>query len=88
MPKYDYRCDANGRIVEVSHAMSASLSTWGELCQLADLSLDDTPADSPVHKIISGGYVVAGGLSEPTPPPACTPPSLTTMHCALSSSSG
>ena len=71
MPKYDYRCDANGRIVEVSHAMNASLSTWSELCELAGLPLDGTPADSPVRKIISGGYVVAGGIGEPAPPPAC-----------------
>ena len=37
MPTYDYRCDANGRTLEVSHRMSESLSTWGELCERAGI---------------------------------------------------
>ena len=32
MPTYDYRCDTNGQVLEVSHRMSEPLSTWGELC--------------------------------------------------------
>jgi len=29
MPTYDYRCDANGKTVEVIHRMSEQLNTWG-----------------------------------------------------------
>lgn len=74
MPKYDYRCDHNGRTIEVTHPMSDSLSTWGELCALADIDGSDTPADSPVHKIISGGYVATGSASAPAPSHTCATP--------------
>lgn len=60
MAKYDYRCELNGQTVEVSHAMNETVSTWGELCALADIDVGETPADSPVHKIISGGFVATG----------------------------
>ncbi|MES9980902.1 MAG: zinc ribbon domain-containing protein, partial [Candidatus Thiodiazotropha sp. 6PLUC5] len=32
MPTYDYRCEANSRVVEVSHRMSEEILNWGELC--------------------------------------------------------
>jgi predicted nucleic acid-binding Zn ribbon protein len=32
MPRYDYFCDANGEVVEVTHPMSQKLQTWGEVC--------------------------------------------------------
>jgi hypothetical protein len=63
MPKYDYRCELNGLTVEVSHSMSCIISTWGELCELAGIDAGETPAESPVHKIISGGYVATGSTS-------------------------
>jgi predicted nucleic acid-binding Zn ribbon protein len=30
VPTYEYRCDANGRLVEVRHNMAERLATWGE----------------------------------------------------------
>lgn len=64
MPKYDYRCEQNGRVVEVSHSMSDVVSTWGQLCALAHIDAGETPEDSPVHKIISGGFVATGTASK------------------------
>lgn len=75
MPKYDYRCDQNGRTVEVTHPMSDSVSTWGELCALADTEIGDTSADSPVHKIISGGFIATGASSAPAASHSCSAPS-------------
>ena len=72
MPKYDYRCELNHRTVEVSHPINATVATWGELCDLAGIEIGETPEDSPVHKIISGGFVSTGASS---PAPACTAPS-------------
>ena len=58
MPTYDYQCDANGRMVEVKHAMNEIISNWGELCERAGIESGDTPADSPVKKLATGGQVV------------------------------
>lgn len=73
MPKYDYRCDMNGQTVEVSHSMSQVVNTWGELCALANIATGETPADTPVHKIISGGFVATGSSAGPAH--SCTAPS-------------
>ena len=64
MPKYDYRCELNGQTVEVSHAMNDAINTWGELCALAGIDTGETPLNSPVHKIISGGFVATGASSQ------------------------
>ena len=74
MPKYDYRCELNHQTVEVTHSMSETVKTWGQLCALAGIEIGETPKDSPVHKIISGGYV-ATGAPLPESAPACTAPS-------------
>lgn len=72
MPTYDYFCEANGQRVEVSHKMSESIGTWGELCQRANIAPGETPADTPVRKLISGGAVIgASALKNPEPPPSC-----------------
>ncbi len=81
MPTYDYRCEANGRVVEVRHPMSETLSTWGELCRLAGIDPGDTPEDAPVRRLISGGYVVSSaGLANPAP--ACDAPGCGMGGCA------
>ena len=68
MPSYDYFCPANGRTVEVRHSMKDKLQTWGEVCQLAGLPLDEVAADSPVQRLISGGaYVSSSALKNPEP---------------------
>ena len=70
MPYYEYRCDANGRTVEVRHAMDERLETWGEVADAAGVAPGDTPADTPVERIMSMASVGAGaGTREgPTPP--------------------
>lgn len=69
MPSYDYRCDANGRVVEVRHGINDKLSTWGEVCERAAIETGDTPADTPVKRLITGGGIVASSaLSNPEPP--------------------
>ncbi|HHO67554.1 MAG TPA: zinc ribbon domain-containing protein [Gammaproteobacteria bacterium] len=69
MPTYDYVCEANGRVVEVKHRMSETLSTWGELCQRAGVDCGDTPADAPVQRLATGGQVVSSSsLGDSAPP--------------------
>jgi predicted nucleic acid-binding Zn ribbon protein len=70
MPRYDYYCEANDRQVEVTHAMTERLVTWGEVCERANVALGDTPAQTPVRKLISsGGIVRASVLKTPEAPP-------------------
>ncbi|MGH8290817.1 MAG: hypothetical protein ACREV7_17690 [Steroidobacteraceae bacterium] len=38
MPTYEYRCEANGRVLEVRHNMAERLSSWGELCERAGVA--------------------------------------------------
>ena len=61
MPRYDYHCDENGITLEVVHPISGSVKTWGELCELAGVSVGKTRPDSHVRKVIT------------TPPMANTP---------------
>jgi hypothetical protein len=71
MPTYDYFCETNGRKVEVRHSMSEELKNWGELCEKAQIEAGDTPEDSPVKRLISGGAVInSSSLSNPEP--ACS----------------
>jgi hypothetical protein len=68
MPTYDYRCTTNGQIVEVRHTMSETLTTWGEVCSHAGIELGNTPADSPVERLITGGqFVHSSALKNPEP---------------------
>lgn len=73
MPSYDYRCQANGRVVEVRHGMSESVATWGELCARAGIDLGATPADSPVERLISASQVVRSASLGSAPPCASGP---------------
>lgn len=70
MPKYDYYCEANAQVVEVSHSMQERLATWGEVCERAELAPGTTPVDAPVRKLITGGGIVrSGALKNPEGPP-------------------
>jgi len=73
MPTYDYRCDTNGRVVEVSHRMSEQLMTWGELCARAGQEPGDTPTEAPVHRLATGGNIISSTSrgSGAAPLPAC-----------------
>lgn len=68
MPRYDYHCPANNRTLEVSHPMSHTVRTWGELCELAEIELGKTPPGSPVEKTLSLAFV-GGPKRQATPMP-------------------
>jgi predicted nucleic acid-binding Zn ribbon protein len=53
MPIYDYFCPSNNQTIEVMHSYSQEVKTWGEVCQLAQCNLGDTPEDAPVRRVIS-----------------------------------
>ena len=55
MPSYDYRCEANGRVVEVRHTMSEKLTTWGEVCAQAGLDLDGKDIDTDFAPALGAG---------------------------------
>ncbi len=71
MPTYDYRCETNNKVIEVSHRMSEMISTWGELCERANIDLGDTPADTPVKKLATGGNLVSRSSLGSGTEPAC-----------------
>ena len=52
MPVYEYHCPENGLSAEVYHGMNDAIRTWGELCERLGAPLGDTPADSPVERLI------------------------------------
>lgn len=53
MPRYDYRCDDNGRTVEVIHSINERMTTWGELCARAGIEPGDTDIHAAVRKVIT-----------------------------------
>ncbi|MGH8596761.1 MAG: zinc ribbon domain-containing protein [Gammaproteobacteria bacterium] len=53
MPIYQYRCDSNGRTVEIKHGINVDLTTWGEVCYAAQITMGDTDFLAPVRRIIS-----------------------------------
>lgn len=72
MPTYDYRCEANGRVLEVNHRMSEEVRTWGELCDKTGADPGDTPADAPVTRMATGGNLITGSSKGGMPPmPPC-----------------
>jgi hypothetical protein len=48
--------------------MSENLATWGELCAQAHVDPGDTPPDSPVQRLITGGSVISSTRREAAPP--------------------
>ncbi len=70
MPTYDYFCKANQTTVEVRHRMTDTIQTWGELCRLAEIDPGNTPPDTPVEKLITGGNVISSTTLK-NPEPAC-----------------
>ena len=78
MPTYEYRCESNGRLVEVRHNMAERLSTWGELCQRAGISPEATDPAAPVEKLISAGFINAGASTGES---ACAAPGCGAGFC-------
>lgn len=58
MPTYEYYCPGNGAVQEVFHGMSKKLHTWGELCEIKNIPLGDTPAEEPIQRNILGGQLM------------------------------
>lgn len=63
MPTYEYYCPTNQTTVEVIHGMSASVSNWGQLCDLAEQATGKTSADAPVEKLLSAGMTLSSQKS-------------------------
>ncbi|MEM7231593.1 MAG: zinc ribbon domain-containing protein [Planctomycetota bacterium] len=63
MPTYDYHCDANGQTVEAFHTVSKTISTWGELCECAEIDPGETSPDTPVARILGAGLAPARSSS-------------------------
>ena len=42
--------------------MSEQVESWGELCDRADIDPGDTPSETPVRKLISGGAVIGAAV--------------------------
>ena len=59
MPWYEYRCEGNGRTLEVRHGMNERLRTWGEVVTRTGGGLDGTPADAPVERLMSAPVPVS-----------------------------
>ena len=64
MPYYEYHCGSNGRTIEVRHGMSEELTTWGELSERAGIALGDTPAETPVERLLSAPVPLTGSSGE------------------------
>jgi putative FmdB family regulatory protein len=71
MPTYDYRCEANGRRVEVMHKMSEQMNTWGQLCEKAGIEPGDTPVEAPVTRLATGGNLISSSSLSSGEAPAC-----------------
>ena len=52
MPIYSYYCDSNQKLVLVEHDMDTRLKTWGEVCYVKQIPVEDDPM-APVKKIIT-----------------------------------
>ncbi len=83
MPTYDYRCSANGRIVEVNHRMSEQLATWGEVCERTGLAVGDTPEASPVERLATGGQILHSASLKNPEAPACARPGCPGGPCGM-----
>ncbi|HTV49960.1 MAG TPA: zinc ribbon domain-containing protein [Steroidobacteraceae bacterium] len=82
MPIYEYRCEANGRLVEVTHKMAERLHTWGELCERAGISPGRTDPHAPVQKLISAGFIATGSSEPACAGGACELPACGNGICA------
>ena len=71
MPTYDYHCDTNGQTIEVKHGMNELIGTWAELCERLGMDKGNTPDDSPVRKLATGGQIVKSGSRGNSDLPPC-----------------
>lgn len=83
MPTYDYRCETNGRTVEVRHSMNERLATWGEICERAGIEPGETHPESPVQRLITGGLYVSSAALKNAEAPSCGTGGCSTGFCGL-----
>ena len=77
MPTYQYHCTDNDQTLEVIHGMTRAVETWGDLCELADHDPGQTPADTPVERLMGTGMVMP-----PKPKPGEAGPKLKSCGCS------
>jgi hypothetical protein len=53
MPVYEYRCDANGLIVEAVHDSGVAPRNWGELCFVTGTDPGGTDPAAPVTRVMT-----------------------------------
>ena len=53
MPVYEYYCEANGQTVDVVHGVSTELSTWLEVCYVAQQPIGDTDPLATVRRVFT-----------------------------------
>jgi len=80
VPNYEYRCNANGSVVEVQHKMAERISTWGELCDRAGIPRGKTSAKARDEKLMSAGFVGTSSRQSPASAP-CEAPMCGTGGC-------
>jgi len=84
MPTYDYRCPANGRVLEVFHGMSERVTNWGELCALAGVEPGDTDPQAPVERLANGGHILrSSSLGDQAPPCQSGAPCCGSRSCSF-----
>jgi len=67
MPRYDYFCPSSNRTVEVTHSITVTLRTWGEVCKAVGLDRGKTPASAKVQRMIGPAMLLGtrhGSVSE------------------------
>ena len=73
MPYYEYHCPENGRTVEVRHAMSELLDTWGDLSTRAEVDPGATPPDAAVVRLRGAPVALTSAGGPDASPPSCGP---------------
>jgi len=58
MPDYCYLCEANRKVVVVNHDINTRLKTWGEVCYVNRIPMDDTDPMAPVRKLVTAPNVI------------------------------
>lgn len=65
MPRYDYYCPANGRIVEVRHSIHDRMEYWEEVCIATNMAPGNTPLDAEVVRLFAASENLVADKSLP-----------------------
>jgi len=63
MPIYYYFCEDNDRTIEVEHTIQAKLSSWGEVCFVAQIPLGETDPTAPVQRLVKSPPSITTSVS-------------------------